>query len=424
MVSAGTDSDLDAVSTYTSSTGGAHGFGPLASMSRDQLIVLEVGGDASGDAGDVGSTTMTLGGPLQTGIDTHGLETHTRTMSQERTEETFYGSLEAIPLRFPPGMGQLEATPDDDSLGHPDFYESTGINRDEQRLEASSSTDVLGEEAFPSHLIGARQAEGENTRGYFITANMADQEAPDETHEQTHEKHEAIAVASVPTVADETKKGDATDYDEVGEDTVTGTTPPPYHPPPANPTTISPAQATASEREQVELATKVSASDDYFEAESPPALAPHTPFSSRLRKAPSGSSARRQTRTRKDKSQVPNTTSPPTTRSSKRKKVAEAAEAAEAVEGAEVAEEAEAAATETDAPPRRKGPIKIILHFNRKSKANTDADVAPKPEAAEEGNTESTTACGEPSRRDGGSYDGAAEGPDADADADEEVVLL
>lgn len=380
-------------------------------MSRDRHAVLEVGGDASGDTSDVGPATMPLERPLRAGIDTDDLESHTGVMPQARTERHLSDTSEAMPLRFASSLGRHKGTLGDDHSGHAKFYESLGIGRDGQLTEASNSSDMLGEEAFLSPSIGARHAEGNGAMDCLSALNTADPLPSDEFYEWTNEKHEAATAASVHIVADEAKQGDATNFRGIEEDTTTETPPPPYNQPPAYSTTIAPAQTT----KQAELASEVSASDGPSGTENP--AAPRTPSPRRPSKAPSGSPARQRTRTRKAKSQPPDTKSPPTTRSAKKKKAA-----------AEAAEAAEAASTQTGSPPRRKRPIKIILHFSRKSKANADAEVAPKPEAAGEGDPESTTASGEPSTRGGGCHDGAADEPDADADGeadgDEEVVLL
>lgn len=380
-------------------------------MSKDRQIVLDVGGDASVDTGGLGSPTMNVEMSLQADVDTHGLESQTGQVLQEQTEGQFHESLEAIPLVFPAGIGRREGVQDDNPFGHASVYESTDISRDEHMTEASSSSDVLGEEACSSPLNGARQADGNSTMGSFSAANMADQEPPNETHEQPLENQEATTPARVPAIVDELEKEDTADFGGIGEDTMAGTPPPPYHQPPAYSTTVPPPQAIASKGKQAEMASDVSASDDHSEAETP--SAPRTPSPTRPSEAASGTPATRRTRTRKDKSRAADKISPPATRSAKKKKAAEAAEAA---------------ATETGSPPPLKRKIKIILHFNRKSKANKDADVVPEPEAAGGSNPESTDASSEPSSRGGGYFDEPADEPDADADggadADEEVMLF
>jgi hypothetical protein len=380
----------------------------VALISKDRYIVLEAEGGAIGVAGAVGPQTMTSKRPLQPDIDIDGSGSQTENMHQARAERHLHDASKAIPICFPASIGRSEGTQDNDPLGHADFYEATDIAQDEQKTEATGCEHVLSEDASSSPCIAARQAEN-STMGYFSAANMIDQEPHDETHEQPHEKHEATTAASVPTIADQSEKGVTTVFSGIGEDT-SGSLPQPYHQPPTHSFATSVAQPTSPRGKQVELAPEVSASDNPSEAEAQPA--PRTPSRTRASKAAPGPSATRRTRTAKDILQTADTRSPPATRSTRSAKK----------------KATEAAATQAGSPPPRKGPRRIILHFKRKSKGKTDANVAPESETVGETKPESTKTSYEPRVRGGGFYDGGGDelgvGAEEGDDADEEVVLL
>lgn len=339
---------------------GAYVSSPVAPTPKKRHIVLESEGDVTGDTSGVGSQTTTSERLSQPDINTHGVGSQTENMCQARVERHFHDTSKAIAFRFPASIGRSEGTQGNDPLSHADFYEAMDIAQDEPDTEATGWEDVLGESASPWLLIDARQAE-DGTMGYFSAANVIDQGPQDDIHGQPHEKHEATTGASTTTIADQSKKGDTTVFAGIGEDAMTGSLSHPHHQDPAHSFTTSVAQPTSLKGKQVELAPGVSASDNGSEAEAQ--AAPRTPPPIR---------PPRRTRAAKNALQATDTRSPAATRSAKKKKATEAA------------------ATQAALPPPRKGPRKIILHFKRKSKGKTDANVAPESEAVGESNPGST----------------------------------
>lgn len=404
MVSGASNNYVDAASTGTMRGVGSQVSSPETPSFKNRHFVLEAEGDVIRDLGDIGSLILTAR-PVQPDINTHGSGTQAENMHGAPAESHFDDTSKAIPFRFSASTVQPGGTEDGCPLGDAGFYEATDIAQNEQKTEATGSPDVLGQGAFSPPRIDARQME-DSAMSDLAVSNVIDKQRHEETHEQPHEKHEAIAAGNVTTTAHtESKKGNTAIFEGIGEDTLMWPLSQPHHESPFSTTSV--AQPTSQEGEQVNLAPEASASEDRPATPSPGSRyinttsevetqpAPRTP-PPKPSKAPSGSSATRRTRTPKDAFEAADTWSPPTTRSAKKA--------------------TEATATQAASSTPRKRPIKIILHFKRKSKGKSDAPVESGAEAVEESKPESTEIFGDAHELSAGAYD--------NADSEEEVVLL
>lgn len=381
MVSGASNNYVDAASTGTMRGVGSQVSSPETPWFKNRHFVLEAEGDVIRDIGDIGSLILTAR-PVQPDINTHGSGTQAENMHGAPAESHFEDTSKAIPFRFSASTVQPGGTEDGCPLGDAGFYEATDIAQNEQKTEATGSQDVLGQGAFSSPRIDARQME-DSAMSDLAVPNMIDEQRHEETHEQPHEKHEAIMAGNVTTTAHtESKKGNTAIFEGIGEDTLTWPLSQP-HPPEASASEDRPATPSPGSRYM----------NTTSEAETQPA--PRTP-PPKPSKAPSGSLATRRTRTPKDAFEAADTWSPPTTRSAKKV--------------------TEATATQAASPTPRKRPTKIILHFKRKSKGKSDAPVASGSEAVEESKPESTEISGDAHELSAGAYE--------NADSEEEVVLL
>lgn len=376
--------------------------------------------------------------PLQESHGMHGASTAASVLNTVETEP----EKEETPLLEAIGKDAQTAP-----LPHPHQHYPTGI---------------VGKTAVSSSPIDRWLAE-ESTMNSFLASHVINREPHGQLHgqlheqEQSHEEHGASMV-SIDLIAMEVEpeKEETAVLQTIDEDMRTV---PPSHPQkhsPALSLSIRDAQPASPKEKQVDEATTELASDnesavssvdapkwlvtipiplDYHEvrnylwfkksiADAQPApetqTEPRTPSPKKPpKKAPGTSGARHTRASKKTPSKAPaddDNWSPRLTRSAKK-----------------AAKEAEAAATQAASPPPRATPIKkIILHFTRKPKVDTDDNAAPETEAEEESSRESMESSDEPGMEVGSLYDGHADEPDPDADenededanAEEEVMLL
>lgn len=415
--------------------------------------------DAAVDATDVESQTITPNRPLQTDFDTYGSASHTEDLRQAQAESQSRDVPLPIPFRIPGPTGQPERSQGDDPFSDAGLHEAVDITGVEQETEVTGSMDSVGEDAIDSALVDAGKAE-DNAMNELVAPSVIDQGPHEQPHEQPPEEIGASTAVSVPTTTEtEPVKEETAVLDAFDEDMQT-TPLPQVHLQSQSQSRSSPDVQPASPKgKQVEEASAEPARDSdsatptlnaanglvtipipphYHKvrnllwlkktvAESQPA--PRTPSPKKPSKKASGTSGARRTRaSKKTPSKAPadadDTWSPPHTRSAKKT--------------AKVASEA---ATQEASPAPRATPIKrIILHFTRKPKTETDGDAASEPEEEEEeeSNQESSQASGEGGMESGSFHDlGADElGADADedgdrigygdeiADSEDEVMLL
>ncbi|KAK7707576.1 hypothetical protein SLS64_007095 [Diaporthe eres] len=322
-------------------------------------------------------------------------------------------------------------------------------------------TDIVGKTAVSSSPIDRWLAE-ESTVNSFVASHVINREPHEQLHgqlhgqEQSHEEHGAN-MTSIDLIAIEVEpeKEETAVLQTIDEDM--RPVPPPHSQQhsPAQSFSIPDAQPASPKEKEANEATAEPASDNESAASSPDApkclvtipiplhyhevrnylwfkksmaaaqpapetqTDPRTPSPKKPPKKAPGTSGSRHTRaSKKTPSKAPaddDNWSPRLTRSAKK-----------------AAKEAEAAATQAASPPPRATPVKkIILHFTRKPKVDTDDNAAPETEA-EESSRESMETSDEPAMEVESLYDGRADEPDPDADenededadAEEEVMLL
>lgn len=283
------------------------------------------------------------------------------------------------------------------------------------------STDIVGKNAVSSSSIDRWLAE-ESTMNSFVASHVINRESHEQLHEQPHEQEQSheehgASTAAIDLIVTEVEpeNEETAVLQTIEEDMRTVPPPHPQKHSPALSFSIPDAQPASPKEKQVDEATTELASDNespassldapkclvtipipphYHEvrnylwfkksiADAQPApetqTEPRTPSPKKPpQKAPGTSGARRTRTSKKTPSKAPaddDNWSPRLTRSSKK--------------AAEEAEEAEAAATQEASPPPRATSIKkIILHFTRKPKVETDGDAAPETEAEEESSQE------------------------------------
>jgi hypothetical protein len=401
----------------------------------------------------IGSQSKTSERRLGPEIRTLGALVQTVNTCQPQGERHLQGTSKITPLRSPAPIGRSEGTQDDQLLGHAEgLFETTDLARNTQMSKATGRDDALGEGA----LSGARQAE-DPSMDRFGAANIIDKRLQDKIYEHIHQKDGRTTAAGVPTVADHSKKAEPTDFAGTGKDAMSVSPCYPHHQDPAHPPTTSVAPPSSLKGEQVDQTLEVTAINNQSGLDAQPA--PRNPLS----RSPPGppQTARELMQGRCEAQQVepasqvfvgddhsgfgaqtvPHRTPPREPPSQPRPSGLPASgeylgpRLGDLQRDDESAKRdtAEAAATPAVSPPqRKKRPIKIILHFGRKQRAKTNADVAPESKAAEESHTENTETPHGPSTRGGSSCDGADNGLGANADGDgdedayaeEEVVLL
>lgn len=406
MVSGASNSYVDAASTGEMRGVGSKVSSPETPSFKNRHFVLEAEGDVIRDIDEIGSLILTAR-PVQPDVNTHGSGTQAGNMHGARAESHFDDTSKAIPFRFSASTSQPEGTEDGCPLGDAGFYEATDIAQNEQKTGATGSPDVLGQSAFSSPPIDARQVE-DSAMSDLAFPNVIDEQRHEETQEQPHEKHEAITAGNVTTIADtESKKENTAIFEGIDEDTLTWSLPQPPHESPTQSSSTSVTQPPSKEGKQVKLAPETSASENRPVTPSRGARSMKTTSEAQTQPAPStpppkpsktlsSSSATRRTRTPKDAFQAADTWSPPTAQSAKKA--------------------TQATATQTASPTPRKRPIKIILHYKRKSKGKSDAPVASQSEAVGESTPESTEISGD-------AHELSADA-DENADSEEEVMLL
>lgn len=345
------------------------------------------------------------------------------------------------------------------------------INRDTQTVplphpQQHYQPDTVGRNAVSLPAIDIGLAE-ESTMNSAVAPRVINREPHEQLHgqlheqEQSHEQHGAnMACIGLIAVEIEPEKEEPAVLQTIDDEMLTVPPPHPQQHSPNQSFSISDAQSASPKGKQVIEATTEPASDNesaassldapkylvtipiplhYHEvrnylwfkksiADAQPApetqTEPRTPSPKKPpKKAPGTSGPRRTRASKKTPSKAPaddENWSPRLTRSAKN-----------------AAKEAEAAAAQGASPPPRATPIKrIILHFTRKPKVDTEVDTdgnaAPEIEAEEESSRESMETSDEPGVQGGSFYDGPADEPDPDADenededadAEEEVMLL
>lgn len=426
---------------------------------KGRHVAVEAKGDATGEASGLGSQIITPDKPLQPDIDIYGSGSQTEDAPQTQGQSHSDTTWKAIPFRLQASTGQPRGSQDDDPFSDTVLHEAVDVTRDEKETEAMGSTNVGDEDAVSTSLIDAGQAEDCAIIG-LVAPDVIDQEPlerpyerpyeehHDQHHEQhhEHEKHGALTAASVPTTMEkEPENVEAAVLEAIDKDMLTTPIPQRHHQAPVHSFTTFESPPPSPKGKQVVHAPASSPSDStpaissldavnglitipipphysrvrdllWFmkstaEAEFQPA--PRTPSPNKRPRVASGTSAKRRKRTPKNPSKADVLTSPAITRSGKKQAL-------------------EASDTQADSPTPPPTLIKkIILHFTRKSKGDTEGEAAPEPEPEpeEESDQETSETSDQPGTRDFGFYGSDAdeldvdEDEDEDADAEEEVIL-
>ena len=408
---------------------------PVTPTPKGRHVAMEAEGDVTGDASGLGSQTVTPDKPLQPDIDIYGSRSQTEDMHQAQTQSHFEATSRAIPFRLPASTGQPQGSRDGDPFSDTGLYEAMAVTRSEQETDVTASTDVVDEEAVSSSRDDAGQARDSAMNDF--APNVFDQEPLGRPHENAREKHGAPKAASVSnTTEKESKKLEAAVLEAVDEDMPITSIPQPHHQSPTHSFTFD-SQPPSPKGRQVVHAPAGTPSDSppatsildavnglvtitipphyslvrdrlwsiKLTAEAETRAAPRTPSPKKRPRAASGTSAKRRKRTPKNPPKAAVATSPALTRSAKKKAL-------------------EAPATRPASPAPRPTSIKrIVLHFTRKPKIDTDGEAAPEPEPEqeEESGPESSEPSDQPGTRDPGCYGSDADELDTDKDEDEDA---